>query len=447
MDAERPPQMQRKSAGNAEPTAPQPYDPRATAFGSVFLDACRKCFAAECSAPLTESESHRLSVDIAEATGLEIGWKTLKNYSHYLFGSSSRVENPSVPTLDTLARYVAGAPRTDDERRRRHERHYPYWVRYREGLRQGEPAAIDEGHDERTGENPEKGRSQDDLDGGLEPIDRRSARRAPATRFAAVAAIAVAILAVVLLLRASASRAGAHRANFTDEFDDVSAAALAARGWTVLSLDSAHWARRGAEPRHLTLFTLQGDNWPQAGRAPDIRNLLVRPLPSECFVVDARFTSFVPTANWQQAGILVLEDTALAGRSVRLSIGFNDFSGGFPQTREIIVQGITSLGRGADKPEEIVHHRLFVIDSATEPLVRRNLESSALRIEKRGSHLRLLYSAGPMKNGAFKEVSTATFEFRPAYVALFALKGFVSQASDLPVRIDAFGQSELPCTP
>lgn len=439
--------MQRKSAGNAEPTEAQRWGPQASAFASVFLDACRKCFSAERSAPLTESESHRLSVDIAETTGLEIGWKTLKNYSHYLFGSSSRVENPSVPTLDTLARYVAGAPRTDDERRRTHERHYPYWVRYQEGLRRRRPAPIEERSDARASGTPAEAGSRDDLDPDLEPHDRRSARPVRSKRVAAVAAVVVAIVAAVLLLRVSASRAGAGFANFTDEFDDVSTAALAARGWTVLSLDSAHWARRGVEPGHLTLFTLQGDNWPQADRAPDIRNLLVRRLPSECFVADARFTSFVPNANWQQAGILVLEDTALAGRSVRLSIGFNDFSGGFPQTREIIVQGVTSLGRGADKPEEIVHQRLFVDDSATEPLVRRNLESSALRIEKRGSHLRLLYSAGPLKNGAFKEVGTATFEFRPAYVALFALKGFVSQSSDLPVQVDAFGQSELPCTP
>jgi hypothetical protein len=447
MDGERPPQTQRKPAGNAESIEPRPWDPEAAAFASVFLDACRKCFSAERTAPLTESESHRLSVDIAEATGLEIGWKTLKNYSHYLFGSSNRVENPSVPTLDTLARYVAGAPRTDEERRRTHERHYPYWVRYREGLRHRQPAPSEERPDERTGGNPDEGRGQDDLDAGRERDDRRSARRAPSRPIAAVAVIAVAILVVVLLLRVSASRAGASAGNFTDEFDDVSTAALAARGWTVLSLDSAHWARRGVEPGHLTLFTLQGDNWPQPGRAPDIPNLLARRVPSECFVADVRFTSFVPNANWQQAGILVLEDTALTGRSVRMSIGFNDFSGGFPQTREIIVQGVTSLGRGADKPEEIVHHRLFVDDSATAPLVRRNLESSALRIEKRGSHLRLLYSAGPMKNGAFKEVGTATFEFRPAYVALFALKGFVTESSDLPVHIDAFGQSELPCAP
>jgi hypothetical protein len=130
-----------------------------------------------------------------------------------------------------------------------------------------------------------------------------------------------------------------------------------------------------------------------------------------------------------------------------MSIGFNDFSGGFPSTKEVIVQAITSLGRESTKPEEIVHHRLFVVEPGTEPLVRQNLESAALRIEKRGAHLRLLYSAGPMKNAPFKEVGRADFDFRPAYVAVFALRGFVRESDDAPVHLDAFSESELPCSP
>ncbi len=85
------------------------------------------------------------------------------------------------------------------------------------------------------------------------------------------------------------------------------------------------------------------------------------------------------------------------------------------------------------------------MDSATERLVRHNLASSALRIEKRGSRLRLLSSTGPMKNAAFREVGSTTFEFRPAYVAVFAMKGFVGASDDLPVHVDAFSLSELPC--
>src|SRR6476469_3069846 len=106
--------MDRKSDGIIESTDREPRESDADAFAKLFRDAYRKCFASAFTAPLTETESHRLSVEIAESTGLEIGWKSLKNYSSYLLGRSGRVENPSVATLDTLARYVAGAPLTDE---------------------------------------------------------------------------------------------------------------------------------------------------------------------------------------------------------------------------------------------------------------------------------------------------------------------------------------------
>jgi hypothetical protein len=143
--------------------------------------------------------------------------------------------------------------------------------------------------------------------------------------------------------------------------------------------------------------------------------------------------------------MLLLEDTTFAGKSVRLSIGFNDFAGGFPQTPEIIVQAITSLGRDASKPEEIVHQRLFVVEPGTEDLIRENLAHAALRIEKRGTRLRLLYAAGLMENAAFKEVGTTEFDLRSAYVAVFALKGFVSQSDDMPVYVDGFSLADSRC--
>jgi hypothetical protein len=436
MDSDSPPQFPRKSAGNSEATEREPRESDPHAFARLFHDAYRKCFSTTFTAPLTESESHRFSVDIEESTGLEIGWKSLKNYSSYLLGRTGRTENPTVPTLDTLARYVAGAPPTDEERRRTGERHYPYWFRYREALAQSEPKQAHAERSETHARPEEVGESL------LAPAPARS--KTP-TAFALVAAVTLAtVLALFLVIL---RRHGAGSGLFTDEFNDVSSATLAEHGWFVNSIDSAHWAQRGGTPGHLTLFTLRGDNWPQPGQAPLIKNLLVRRSPSDCFVAEVRLTSFFPRQNWQQAGILLLEDTTFAGRSVRLSIGFNDFSGGFPQTKEVIVQAITSLGRESNIPEEIVHRRLFVEEPATELLVRQNLESTALRIEKRGAHLRLLYSAGPMKNAPFKEVGNADFDFRPAYVAVFALKGFVSQSDEARAPVDAFSLLTLPCSP
>jgi hypothetical protein len=431
--------MDRKSGGISQSTEREIKELDARAFEALFRDACRKCFSSALIAPLTETESHRLSVEIAESTGLEIGWKSLKNYSQFLFGKTTRAENPSVPTLDTLARYVAGAPPTDEERRRTRERHYPYWFRYRDALRPAAPERTADGTAEVREEIPEASDAPSPNPSTPTPA---SGRRTALLIFAVVVGLAVAVALPLIAGR----RHSAGSPLFTDEFEDIAAPTLATHGWSVQSLDSAHWAQRGTKSGHLTLFTLEGDNWPQPQQEPVIRNLLVRRLPSECFVVDVRLTAFFPQQNWQQAGILLLEDTTFAGRSARLSIGYNDFSGGFPQTREVIVQAITSLGRSSGKPEEIVHRRLFEVNPTTEALVRQNLESSALRIEKRGAHLRLLYSAGPMKNAPFKEVGGTDFDFRPAYVAVFAIKGFVSQSNEVPVYVDAYNQSALPCS-
>jgi hypothetical protein len=433
IDNEPSPQMDRKSGGIGETTDRDPEESDADAFATLFRDAYRKCFSSAFTAPLTETESHRLSVEIAECTGLEIGWKSLKNYSSFLLGRSGRIENPSVATLDTLARYVAGAPRTDEARRRTSERHYPYWFRYRGSLRDESPTRVT------RHEPPAAIPLPTEATGDDRPPSPSPARRT------VIAVGMVALVALLVLLFVTVRQRGARAALFMDDFDDVSAATLAAHGWSVHSLDSVHWNRRAEKRGYLTLFTLEGDNWPQAGREPVIRNLLARPLSSDCFDVDVRLTSFFPRQNWQQAGLLLLEDTTLTGRSARLSIGYNDFSGGFPQTREVIVQAITSLGGASGKPEEFVHQRLFVVDSGTESLVRQNLESSALRIEKRGAHLRLLYSAGPLKNAPFKEVGRTDFDFRPSVVALFAIKGFVSQSEVVPVHVDAFSQAEVPC--
>jgi hypothetical protein len=431
MQHDEPPQLRRKQDGIPQPAEREPVESDPQAFARLFQQAHQKCFSTLFTAPLTESESHHFSVEIEESTGLEVGWKSLKNYSSYLLGTTARVENPSVPTLDTLARYLAGAPPTDEERRRTHERNYPYWFRYKESFLRLESAGP-------RPETLERARDAANLTAARQPAMR--SRRNSLVAIAATIALILAVLIVGVQLRTPSS-------SFTDGFDDVSPAALALRGWSVQAMDTAHWAQRGATPGHLTLFTLAGDNWPQPGRVPSIKNLLTRESPSDCFAAELRLTAFVPTQNWQQAGVLLLEDTALTRKSVRISIGFNDYSGGFPSTKEIIVQAITSLGKESSKPEEIVHRRLFVEEPGTERLIRENLENSALRIEKRGARLRLLYSAGPMRNAPFKEVGVTDFDFRPRFVALFALRGFDTKSDDIPAHLDAFSLSPSSCSP
>jgi hypothetical protein len=74
-----------------------------------------------------------LYTQIFDNTGLTVGWKSLKNYSFFILSDPpGKQENPSVATLDTLARYVLHAPYTTETERKKKEGHYPYWYRYRE---------------------------------------------------------------------------------------------------------------------------------------------------------------------------------------------------------------------------------------------------------------------------------------------------------------------------
>lgn len=103
-----------------------------TVFIRLFKEACLKCFGFPLTSTLSEADSKLLSNTIFEHTGLVIGAKSIKNYSLYVLNTKdSKRENPSVATLDTLARYVLDAPYTDEIQRKNNESHYPYWFQYR----------------------------------------------------------------------------------------------------------------------------------------------------------------------------------------------------------------------------------------------------------------------------------------------------------------------------
>src|SRR5260221_3466268 len=97
-----------------------------------------------------------------------------------------------------------------------------------------------------------------------------------------------------------------------------------------------------------------------------IHNLLLHAIPCDCWTLEVHLKDFNPHQNWQQAGILLLEDSGLAGKSMRISLAYNDYNGGFPRSGTILVQAITSLGNALDKPEEIAHSVLLHTDSLNQ---------------------------------------------------------------------------------
>jgi hypothetical protein len=256
-----------------------------------------------------------------------------------------------------------------------------------------------------------------------------------------------AAIVTLILLAWLLFKPGKEAENFTEFFRSLQEDSLRSRGWLLKSTKRSFWSRRNEQPGALTLFTIPGDNWPDSVHQPLIHNLLLRIVSNQCFTAELHFSNFVPLRNWQQAGILLLEDSSLSSKSLRLSIAYNDYSGGLSRIPSILVQAIISPGGHSLKPEEIVHHELFNPDRDSSEVIRLNLSHSALRVEKKGNQIRLLFSDGAFANSAFKELFSGEFNFEPAYVGIFALKGFTGNDGIMPVRISYFSLNSENCTP
>lgn len=376
-------------------------------FVSLFRQACLKCFGHPLEEPLSETESKLLYNKIFDQTGLTIGWKSLKNYSIYILAGTGKQENPSTATLDTLARYVLDAAETTEPDRKEREPHFPYWYRYMEEFLRKAPEVL-----------PEKARSPRRWVG---------------------ASIVFVLLAAAIILLTWFYRSGSP-VHFVEDFHTVQEDSLKANGWSVQARDSAYWKLRAQNPGALTLYTLQGDNWPDpASSGPVIHNLLLHELPCDCWTLEVHLQDFIPRQNWQQAGILLLEDTSLSGRSMRVSFAYNDYNGVYPRSGTILIQAITSQGNGLDKPEEIAHVVLFHTDSLQQDtMLSQSLAHSALRIEHRGGRSRILYADGVSENTSFREVANNEFGMKPRYAGLFALRGFVDSVEAMPAQFRFF---------
>lgn len=378
-------------------------------FFVLFKEVSAKCFGYPLQKALTETESKLLQNQVFEATGLVIGWKSLKNYSLFIQNGNLKEENPSVSTLDTLARYVLNAPYTTETERKTNESHFPYWFKYKEEYFSNDNTVI----------------------------------KKPGTKifFSILALVFLLIIIIVgfYFFYSSGSK------YFSTDFYSVNEDSLLHDGWFVKDKDEAFWNKRAEKPGLLTMFTLTGDNWLDTLHKPQIKNLLLRKINADCFTAEVHLENFFPQHEWQQAGILLMEDTNYNSKTLRLSLTYNDFFGGFTSSKEIIIQAVTSSGNPLSHPEEVVHLRVFTLDSTNENLVKNNLAYSGLRIEKSGENFRLLYSCSPRKNFAFKDASSLNLNFHPKYIGLFAMQGFVNNKNYLPAYFTYFSLVPQAC--
>ncbi len=375
-------------------------------FKTLVRRAYHRCFSEELSRMLTEAESKHVSNEIFEHTGLVIGWKSLKNYSRFVVGELPAENiNPSVATLDTLARFVAGAPKTQ-ENHRKQTNQFSYWYRFREENSEGAAPVV-------TGQLVHT--------------------RTKATR-TVVSILLVGLAGMALFLWLPHRQA----ADYAEQFTDSSTKYLHSKGWLLKDEAPFYWSKHTISGNQLTLYTLSGDNYPTEGQPSGIRNLLLRPIDSDCFSAEINLDHFIPDKNWQQAGLLLMEDSSYASKSVRISIAYNDFFGGLDQPGEIIIQILAAVLPSHRKPEEIAHVPLFSYATGSRPFIERNLRKSALRIERRENVYRFSYSTGDSSIFAFKEIAKREIDFNPKFVAIFASSGETATPVIVPVAVDSF---------
>ena len=369
-------------------------------FGAVYL----KCFGHSLIKVPSESDCRYLSNRIENATGLVIGWKSVKNYCIGLLDNTKEAvrPNPSIPTLDTLSRYVLEVPLTNEIERKELKEPYIHWYRFRENFLR-----------ERAQENKQRKWT----------INKKT--------------LALLLLVLTLFL-IFFSLNGKDDLSFIDDFKDLSEQEMKRKGWNVLNKNHAHWEKRSGVPGHLQLYTLRGDNWYYENKSPRIENLVYRRVPNENFTSEVHLSDFIPEGNWQQAGLLIMEDTLFQGKSIRVSIAYNDFFGGRDLPGEILVQGISSMGNTYKNSEEFIHLPLFKNDDTPNEIIRENLKYSALKVEKTNDKYRFLYAASPFHNFSFKEIDEYTFDMEPKFIGIFAIKGFNDSTKTIPVLTSYF---------
>ncbi|GAB3516050.1 hypothetical protein [Emticicia fontis] len=384
------------------------------AFFRLFHEAHEKCFWKNLTNPLSETESKHFSNEILERTGLVVGWKSIKNYSlHILNPGTNKQENPSTATLDTLARYVTNAAKTDEATRKKNEAHFSYWYNYRDTFAKAKST--------------------------------KRKRRKPIFVFNFKFWDLIAVVILLTTIAIYLYRKNTKPIDFIDDFATVSENSLAKNGWILKEEDPIYWDKRDEKVGHLTLYTLDGDNYPDTAGRIGIKNLLLKEIPSSCFSAEVQLNNFIPRQNWQQVGLLLMEDTTFNSKSVRLTLSFNNFFGGFTKPGEILLQAISATDGNYSKPEEIAHTVIFSADSLQSAIVHKNLKKSALRIEKQNHTYRFLYATGESDLFAFKEIKTRDLLIEPKYIGIFALKGFMPNTPVIPAHIDFFSLKAQDC--
>lgn len=348
---------------------------------------------------INESEARSLAAQIKELSGQTISPRSLINYFKAAESDDWTSINPSMYTLDILAKYglngISGI----------HGREQPseaglYWLKFK----QNETASA------------------------VSP--RLDGRLRISNKFWISLISVLSIIVAWLLLKPSHS-------DFRDNFDHVSLGALQDSGWAVLDLDT-FWLQKQPMPGHLTLYTLHGDYWTKPHETAYVINTLVRKIqnPRE-WDIFLNLTDFEPNGTFQQVGLVFFETPQNKQRVIRYTLCYTMeeqldcfYPKKYAELHEIKNGLVESLKSTA------VHNR---------PDGKGNYLSNdvCLRVQFSEGKLFFSFRAGDAYNG-FTTIKEYQSTLKPKYVGIFAfqgqtdIKGRPLGSDTIPTFIDDF---------
>ena len=237
---------------------------------------------------LSETEANSLAVLIEERTGMTISGKTIINFINAILKDTPNKINPSLVSLDTLARYCLDIPRGSDQERKK-QNNYIYWYQYCEQLRNGNYQTYEPSIQKEIPNN--------NIEEENPFLNKNNKRR--------WIALFISLFFLILTLFLMPQKTTNYTQNFDFSTPQQLIDSLKRDGWIIIDEDSAFLYKQN-RPGALTLYTLAGDYWVKPKEEPIIKNLLLKKINcGSCCEIIIKIDDFRPDCRHQQVAIMI----------------------------------------------------------------------------------------------------------------------------------------------
>lgn len=232
--------------------------------------------------------------------------------------------------------------------------------------------------------------------------------RRPLSRQWILGALLLVFVLSVLILAARKNKTPKY---WKEDFGSTHPDSLKRHGWAIEDFDAAAFSKQ-VQPNHLTLYTLRGDYWHTPPDTPVISNLLFKKLNGESGKITFKLVNFNPTQNFQQAGLILLNEERDRSHNIRVTLAA--CASCIPCLQSI---QIVKMEHGT------AYEKSF-------PLIRWSDEAPAeaplrevwIQVQYEKGKFRFFHHTGE-EFFSFGEAGSFEFNFQPRYIGIAAFRG------------------------